>query len=289
MQHRKLARFGLAILAATALAGCGANSGSAVRIGTDTIIDYYKAKNDMARQLQQYLTGTSGNVVYTLVAINGPGYPIGALLASDNPADVESRACQLNPDELPPPEPWSNVPSADVKKSFEFSLNIPAPMHRMFKSAESSVGAGFTWAKNGAFELSQMSQIFLSREDLRAILARPKCAAALKAANGSQAVFVRGIVYGKETLTSSYEFKPNLTVKIMEGETGQFVLKYTNEGDFSLTENAPTPKFAIIARVRAPGITKSGHDTWTGDSDDIFTKVDAKTVDRIEAVRDKQY
>lgn len=285
MHRLQQAKIGVSMMALAVLAGCGADAGSGVAVGMDAMIDYYGAKSEMALRLQNYLTGNNGSVVYTMVAINGPAYPVGTLVAEDNPLDIESRACQLNDDELPKSEPWSNVPSADIKKSFSFSLNIPAPMRRVFQNAESSVGTGFTWAKNGSFEMSQMSQVFLSREDLRTILARPNCAAALMAAEGSRAVFVRGIVYGKETLSSSYEFKPNLTVKVMEGETGQLVLKYNNEGEFSLTENTPAPKFAIVARVRAPGGTKSTQGNWGDDDDGIFTSVDAETVRRMESAR----
>lgn len=285
MKRFRTARLALVGTALLALSACGGNAGTGVTDGTQAMLDYYGAKKAMAQSLQHGLTGATGSTTYTLVAINGPAYPVGSLVSASNPLDLESRACQLADSDLPRPEPWSSVPSAKIDKTFAFSLNIPAPMRHMFNNADTSVAGGFNWERHSSFELSELSQVFLSLADLRGVLARPECAAALAAAEGSRAVFVRGIVYGKETLSSSRKFNPNLTVKVMTGDTGQFTLNYNNEGAFNLVETSPTAKFAIIANVKAPVTTKG----WSGETGDgpeaLFTRTNPETVSRIEALR----
>lgn len=287
-----MCRVSLLAGAAISLAACGGNAGTAPKQGTDAILDYYKAKRVMAEKLQKDLTGITGSEVYTLVAINGPAYPIGSLIADDNKIDLESRDCQLEASELPAPEPWSSVPSAKIDKTFNFSLSIPAPMRRVFQGADSSISGGLNWAQHSYFELNDMSQTFLSRADLRRVLARPACAAALAEAQDSKALFVRGIVYGQEKLTSSRQFNPNLTVRVMSGDTGQFVLNYNNEGAFALTETTPAPKFYIIAKVKSGTVTKSTGKGPIGDPsdeiEDMFGRPGDAAVTRIEALRDKE-
>lgn len=249
INRRKFALLSLGT-ALAALAGCMGNPGPIPP--PKQLISYFEAKKDLADALQLALGGTTGSTTYRLVPINGPAYQVGALIPLDNTLDLESRACQFAPGELPQSERWNNLPTWTSGKTLDLGLGIPAPMHGMMSGAESSLAAGVKWDNSSSFGLTEISQVFLSRSDLRDALARPKCAAAIKAAQGGKAIFVRGIIYGQEELNSTRLFSGNLGVRVVSGESALFKLKYDNRGAFELSETKPTPKFAIIAEVAAP-------------------------------------
>lgn len=231
---------------------CSATPPNPIAPTTNQLIGYFDAKSAMASKLESYFTGANGTANYHLVALNGPVYPIGTLVAANNPLEIESRACQVQTDHLPVSEPWANQPFFKSDSKLDLSLAVPAPLRGVFQSAQTSLGAGIKIEKASAFGIGDISQTLLSRADLREALKRPDCAAALEAAEGSKAVFVRGIVQGQETLSSERKINTNLGLRVMTGETGQFSISYDTSGAYELKENGPHPKFAIIAQVGTP-------------------------------------
>jgi hypothetical protein len=250
---------GIRIVAATMLAlavtACAVDPKEPVATGSAKLWQYFEAKQKLAADLQKHIGGTTGNETYRLVAINGPSYPVGALVSADNPLDLESRACIPDASELPEPEPWSAFPSWNADSNLDLSLAIPAHLRGLFNRAQSSLDAGITIEKVSTFALEDIAQVVLSREELRETLASPQCRDALEKAQDSRAIFVRGLVYGQETLKSARSFQAGLGVRIMEGETGQFSLQFDRNGAFELAEQGASPKFAIVAQVAAPVIT----------------------------------
>ncbi|MCP5396892.1 MAG: hypothetical protein H6918_09190 [Sphingomonadaceae bacterium] len=234
------------------LVGCAVDPAAPISTGTSKLWRYFEAKDRLAADLQQHLSGTSGTATYQLVSINGPAYPVGALISADNPLDLESRACIPGDSALPAPEPWAGFPSWSAGTNLDLSLAVPAHMRGLLTGAQSSLGAGMKMESVSHYELRDIAQVFLSRAELRDVLASPECMAALQQTEGSHAIFVRGLVYGQETIKSARGFQAGLGVKVMEGETGQFSLSYDSSGAFELNETGTSPKFAIVAEVAAP-------------------------------------
>lgn len=276
-------RFGYCATASLLLASCATTPPDAVTPASTQLISYFDAKSAMAAKLEKYFTGANGTANYHLVALNGPVYPIGALVAANNPLEIESRACQITPSELPQPEPWANQPLFKSDSKLDVSLAVPAPMRGMFQNAQTSLGAGIKIEKKSTFGIGNISQVLLSRAELRDVLARPECAAALLAAEGSKAIFVRGIVYGEETLGSERKVNAGLGLRVMTGDTGQFSISYDTSGAYELKETSPHPKFAIVAAVGTPS---SGTKSWPPQVDDpldgIFKAPDPATRKRME-------
>lgn len=216
------------------------------------MIAYLDAKKDFADTLQMQLGGTTGSDTYRLIPIQGPAYQVGALVSIENALDLESRACVLAPEALPEPEPWSELPSWASQSNLDLGLGIPAFFRRIFGQAETTLDAGLKLQSESHFQISNISQVFLSRSQLRQTLATPECQAALSEVDGGSVIFIRGLVYGQETLKSAKGFGAGVKASVGGGE-GQFSLAYDSSGAFELTEAQPSPKFAIVAKIAVPG------------------------------------
>lgn len=224
------------------------------------VIAYFEAKKQFAETLQGQLGGTTGDDTYRLIPITGPAYPVGALVSMENPLDLESRACVLGADQLPAAEPWAELPNWASHSNLDLGLGIPAFFKRLFGQAETTMDAGLHIQNESQFQIAHISQVFLSRSQLRQTLASPECQAALKDVPGGSVIFIRGLVYGQETLKSVKGFGAGLKATVGAGD-GQFSLKYDSGGAFELTEVTPSPKFAIIAKVAlAPAATTPAGD-----------------------------
>lgn len=240
-----------AVLATALLSTCATNPAAPINSAGSKLLRYFDAKDQLAAELQQRLGGTTGSTTYRLISINGPAYPVGALISADNPLDLESRACVLGSAALPRPEPWAGFPSWSSHSNLDLGLAIPAYLRPVFDRAQSSLSAGIKVERISNFAINDISQVFLSREELRRVLQSGECRNALAAAEGGQAIFVRGLVYGREAIKSARGFNASLGVKVMEGETGQFHFVLDNTGAFEMTDADLTPKFAIVAQVAA--------------------------------------
>jgi hypothetical protein len=212
------------------------------------VVAYFDAKKEFADTLQMQLGGTTGNDSYRLIPITGPAYPVGALVSMENPLDLESRACVLSNAQLPVAEPWAELPNWASNSNLDLGLGIPAFFKRLFGQAETTLDAGLKLQSESQFQISHISQVFLSRSQLRQTLASPACQAALADVPGGSVIFIRGLVYGQETLKSAKGFGLGVKGSVGAGD-GQFSLKYDSAGAFELTETAPAPKFAIVAKI----------------------------------------
>ena len=242
--------FAGAIAASIGLTACaGAGAKAPMQTYAKKVIAYFDAKRDFANTLQAQIGGTSGNATYSLIPITGPAYPVGALVSIDNPLDLESRACVLPDDELPIPEPWAELPNWSSSSNLDLGLGIPAFFKKMFHKAESSMDVGVGFQSESQFQISNISQVFLSRSQLRRVLNSPECREALGEVEADSVIFIRGLMYGQETLRSAKGFNANLNATIVTGESGTFQLAYDKTGAFELTESQPSPKFAVVAKV----------------------------------------
>ncbi|MBD3730388.1 MAG: hypothetical protein IE933_11850 [Sphingomonadales bacterium] len=274
--------------AALGLVSCAVSPAAPIASQSAKLWRYFEAKDKLAADLQQHLGGNSGTVTYRLVSINGPAYPVGALISADNPLDLESRACIPDTDGLPAPEPWAAFPSWNASSNLDLSLAVPAHMRGLLNSAQSSLDAGIKMESVSQFQIANIAQVFLSRAELRDALMRPDCRAALQQAQGSHAIFVRGLVYGQETIRSARSLSAGLGVKVMEGETGQFSLRYDRSGAFEMEEQGTSPKFAIVAEVALapdPDVKSAG---WDEAIDAMFAAPDQSALARLSAAQQRE-
>ena len=240
-----------ALLAASALglASCAANPGPVIDTSTKKLISYFDAKKELADTLQRQLGGGIGPAAsdlsnYRLVALNGPAYQLGSVLSARNALDLMTRRCTFGEDNLPI-EPWSTMPRWTSDSNLNTDLGIPAPFQGAFN--KTSVDADLNFGSVSVYGIDEISQRFLARDELQDLTRSGSCGDFFSELD-EPVLFVRGIVYGRETLKSSRSFGAGLDARIIEGESGQCTFRYDRNGAYELTDTEVMPKFAIIAK-----------------------------------------
>jgi hypothetical protein len=280
---------GLAIVSLS-LVSCGVNSAAPLAIASQKLESYFEAKHEFARELQKTIGGNTGSNAYRLVALNGPAYPVGSLISVNNSLDLESRDCVIPDAELPAPETWSGLPRWEKQGKLDVGLGLPSIWQSALSGGESTLDAGMTLATESVFQIEDISQVFLSRGELRRALANRECGATFADIPDDSVIFVRGLVYGRETLRSAKAFEIGVDVTIVKQDSADFSLSYGSNGAFELQEDTIVPKFAIVTLL---SISESGTpDLRTGAddrtrADDRFFDFVAPSDDAIRALESK--
>lgn len=239
-------------LAAFALASCAAKPGPVMNKATDKLISYFDAKQDLANTLQQRLGGPTQTsprneyFQYRLVAINGPTYPVGAVLAVGNSLDLITRRCVIETTAIPL-EPWASMPRWTSSAVLDTDLGIPAPMRGVFD--KTSLDAGLKLESASIYQIEEIGQRFLARDEMERFVASGECGDYLRTLR-EPVIFVRGIIYGKETLKSAKAFAAGVDLRVVEEESGQLRFKFDTSGAYELSDAAVVPKFAIMAKLQ---------------------------------------
>lgn len=263
--NRNIRNIALLACSGLALASCAANPGPVINKSTDKLISYFEAKQELANTLQRQLGGPTAssprNAYYTyrLVAINGPSYNLGSVLAVGNSLDLVTRRCTTDEQALPF-ERWSSMPRWSSNSNLNTALGIPAPLRGVFD--KTSVDAGLNFDSTSIYQIEDIGQRFLARDELFELTTTGECGEYL-ATLTEPVVFVRGIIYGRETLKSAKGFGANLDARIIEGESGAFNFKFDRSGAYELSDAEIVPKFAIMAKIVpaprvAAAVTTSG-------------------------------
>ena len=237
--------------AGLALSGCAANPGPVIDTSTKKLISYFDAKQDLAGTLQMQLGGPTATsprneyYSYRLVAINGPAYQLGSVLAVNNSLDLVTRKCVLDENILPF-ERWSTMPRWSSNSNLNTDLGVPAPLQGVFN--KTSVDAGLKFDSASIYQIEDIGQRFLARDEMVEFTTDGECGEYLSSLT-EPVVFVRGIIYGRETLKSAKGFGAGLNVRIVEEESGQFNFKYDSSGAYELSDAEIVPKFAVMAKI----------------------------------------
>ncbi len=237
--------------ASLALAGCAANPGPVIDTSTKKLISYFDAKQDLASTLQMQLGGPTAAsprneyYSYRLVAINGPAYQLGSILAVNNSLDLVTRKCVLDENNFPL-ERWSSMPRWSANQNLDTDLGIPAPFRGVFD--KTSVDAGLNFSSASVYQIEDIGQRFLARDEMVSFTTQGECGEYLGSLT-EPVVFVRGIIYGRETLKSAKGFGAGLDVRIVEEQSGQFAFKYDSSGAYELSDADIVPKFAVMAKI----------------------------------------
>ncbi|MEL6528663.1 MAG: hypothetical protein AAFQ27_01795 [Pseudomonadota bacterium] len=249
-------------ISAFGLGSCAANPGPVINKSTDKLISYFQAKQELADTLQMQLGGpTAGSprndyYSYRLVAINGPAYELGSVLAVNNKLDLITRKCTY-PSDLVPVEPWASMPRWTSNSTLNTDLGIPAPFKGVFDKAKTSVDASLNFESASIYQIEDIGQRFLARDEMDIFVRQGDCGEYLSTLN-EPIVFVRGIIYGRETLRSAKGFGTDLDLRVVEEESGQLRFKYDSSGAYELSDADVIPKFAIMAKILPPTIKVSG-------------------------------
>lgn len=257
------------------LVSCGVSGATPIKKASDKLGSYFEAKQEFAQTLQQQIGGSTGSNIYRLVSLSGPAYPIGALISSDNTLDLESRDCVLPDALLPDPEPWNGLPSWSSAGTLDLGLGLPSLWQSAISGGQSSLDAGFSMDRESFFQIEDISQVFLAKSELREALAEPQCQAALQDIPSEDVIFVRGLVYGRESLRSAKAVAANVDFSLVSDSSGDFSFGFNNSGAFELRENTIVPKFAVVAKLT---LSESGDADFRTGADER-TGVDERAFD----------
>ncbi|WP_298466260.1 hypothetical protein [uncultured Erythrobacter sp.] len=249
-------------IAAFSLSACAANPGPVMSKSTDKLISYFEAKQELADTLQMQLGGPTASsprneyYSYRLVAINGPAYELGSVLAVNNKLDLITRKCTL-PNDMVPVEQWASMPRWTSNSTLSTDLGIPAPFQGVFQKAKTSVDADLNFQSASIYQIEDIGQRFLARDEMDTFVRRGDCGEYLSTLS-EPVVFVRGIIYGRETLKSAKGFAGGIDLRVVEEESGQLRFKYDSTGAYELSDAAVMPKFAIMAKIMPASISVTG-------------------------------
>ena len=202
--------------------------------------------------MQLALGGMTGSDDFRLVALNGPAYPVGSLIAAGNTLDLESRDCVVAEADLPRPDPWSGLPSWSSESALDVGLGLPSIWQSAISQNETSLDVGFEMDRQSYFQIEDISQVFLSRSELRRAFAVPACQAAMQEIPGAEVIYVRGLIYGRETLRSAKAFNAGVDLSLTGEDSGDFSFSFAKNGAFELKEQRLLPKFAVVTKLVLP-------------------------------------
>ena len=201
--NKLIAAAGVSLL----LTGCAVDPAAPIEGASTKLKSYFEAKNEFAATLQEQLSGgATGDNIYRLVSLNGPAYPIGSLISASNTLDLESRDCVVPESLLPDPVSWGGLPGWSSGTALDVGLGIPSLWQAAISGGETSLGGDVTMEKESTFQIEDLSQVFLAKDEISDALEVPECQDALQDIPDGDVIFVRGIVYGRETLVSANAF-----------------------------------------------------------------------------------
>src|SRR5262249_24005805 len=151
-----------------------------------------------------------------------------------------SRACLVSQNDLPSSDPWTAFPKWNSEKKLDLNLGLPSGV----SSAIASAGISFANDRTGSFEVVDLSQQLLAQDELVKLLESADCA---KSVNGRDVVVVRGLVTGREILSSGGALTAGAHVKLVKSGEDNFKIEYDDHSNFDLCDQTPVAKFAVVS------------------------------------------
>lgn len=233
----------LAVFAGAFLSGCGGPRTSFQNSGSQAVA-YIEARRDFARALGTAVAQEQGPV-YRLVAITGPQYPVGSALDPANPADVVTTACLIPEPAL---VPWAPLPAISQSRTTSFGATLPSLL-TLASSLLAKFGVNISSTSSANWRMEDVAQRLSPQSVFADAISTGPCAE--QTAN-RDVLFVRGILYAKETFTSTTGF--NAAVSDSETDGGLRV-SVDQQGGFRVEDTKPIPRFHIVTLKPAASST----------------------------------
>lgn len=230
----------IAVIAGLIISACDANQ--KYDDAGKQAVAYIKARQDLAQVLGGAVAQKQGPV-YRLVAITGPQYPVGSALDPANPADVVTTACLV-------PEPdlvaWAPLPALGKSRNVSFGASLPS----LLASASSllaNLGVKLSSTSSANWRMEDVAQRLSPQAVFTNAISSGSCA---EQTADRDILFVRGVIYAKETFTSTTGF--NATASTSERGSGLQVSVDKNQG-FKVEDATAIPRFHIVTLKPAAG------------------------------------
>jgi hypothetical protein len=221
------------------------------RTSADAMVSYLEAKRKFAEKFAEGL-GIKQTDKYRLVAVIGPQWKVGDALDPENLLSEITDKCVVPSDQLPELVPWSGLPEYASDRTVDFSAGVPAEVAKAFKSPIVAA-LHIKWQQGGRFLLKDLSQVVLPENSFLDAVGREVCGNGLK---GKSALFVRGVISGKEVFGSARTLSDGGNVQVKDVEL--LKLKYEDSEKYELEDRDRAPKFFVITLVKGapPGAVR---------------------------------
>ncbi len=233
----------LALTAGALLSSCGDPKTSYQSSGNQ-VISYFKAQRDFAEALGTAVAQEQGPV-YRLVPIAGPQYPVGSALDPANPADVVTAACLV-------PEPslvaWAPLPATRQILRTSFGASLPALLNSA-STLLGSLGVNVGSTSSADWQMEDVAQRLSPQSVFLDAISTGSCA---EQTNDRDILFVRGILYAKETFTSTTGFNAAASTSEIGGGLRVSV---DQNGGFKVEDAQAIPRFHIVTLKPAAAAT----------------------------------
>lgn len=235
------------------------------------LTDYISAKKAYAVAFARAI-GIADSPTYQLVAVNGPEWQVGDVIAIDNPTDILTYACRF---EKPPDAiSWIDVPDVTHKNvPINFSLGLPTTAIKAFQKISARISFDFTSSLSGKYSISNLSGAIADEDDLQAALSKETCRREIK----GPAIVVRGVISGQETFSSNTPIKADATVSVLNADV--FTFKYDTERNYQLAETSSAPKFYVLTLYKPAG-RASGTGSLSALHPYVVAKLESLNIDK---------
>lgn len=233
--------------------------------------DYISAKKAFAAAFAKAI-GIANSPTYQLIAVNGPEWQVGDVVAVDDPSDIVTYACRL---EKPPDTiSWNDVPDVTHKNvPIDFSLGLPTAAIKAFQKISASISFDFASNLSGKYSISNLSGAIAEEDDLQAALSKDTCRREIK----SPAIVVRGVISGQETFSSATSIKGNAKTSVLDADV--FTFKYDAERNYQLTDTSAAPKFYVLTLYK-PAVRANGSGRLSALHPYVVAKLETLNIDK---------
>ena len=233
--------------------------------------DYISAKKAYAAVFAKAI-GIANSPTCQLVAVNGPEWQVGDVVAIDNPTYVVTYACRF--EQPPAATSWIDVPDVTHKNvPINFSLGLPTAAIKAFQKISARTSFDFTNSLSGKYSISNLSGPIAAEDDLQAALSKETCRREIK----GPAIVVRGVISGKETFSSNTPIKADATVSVLDADV--FTFTYDRDRNYQLADTSSAPKFYVLTLYK-PADRANGTSSLTALHPYVIAKLESLNIDK---------
>lgn len=211
-----------------------------IHYSTEAAVDYFKAKEQFAEKLSKALS--KDQTKYRIAAINGPEYQPGYVVDPDNPVDLLTDKCLLNPEILVISK-WAPLPEANFQNQITIDISTSGKITQ-YAGEIAAIGGKIKKKENGIFKIIDLHQILAPSIEFKEALAGAECQGAIE---GKDVVVVRGQILGKEYMSTHRDIGTEVETKLIGARS--LVLNVNHQGDFSIEDKEPIPRFHIVTSM----------------------------------------
>lgn len=224
------------------LAGCPVSGPQSVKSYIDSKKEFINALEESIGLTNQYRLAFIPPLIEPYV----PGMPLEK--GSYKPL---TDSCVIKAEYLPSKVPVSPPPASESKRTFNLNAGIPNLLAKAIKGVADLKGAA-NLGNEAVFMFYELAAINVRDDRLRESVMNSAC---LNAIAGKDIIMIRGIISGKEAISSKRSFGGDAQVKLLKDEA--VIVKYDSSGGYEVKDSEVSGKFWFVSEwnISIPGLS----------------------------------